>query len=529
MKTNLLKVTLTCLVTLGAITEGLLGASNALADVSSLEVNSLDANAQSDKLVTQARRLIVDALPEERERAHESLIQAIRLSPSHIEAYAELSRFTLWQVSMKLMKPYALAQTASLARQVRDLDPNRPLGNYLLCEMMMALGQSKPALQLFEATRAEYPNHKDTAAFEARFYSESNPDQSLAAASRALGLGVSMDALSPAITVALENKSKQQSLDLVTNLKAFTSVYPDRWIWHRIGLALRDSRKYDEARTAFQKAIDLGNTVESRLHLGILYYENLGSPQSATAELETLLAVLKSKPGMSATALALVKSHLALAQLKAGEIEQAASYARSSFLSSPENEGIVTSILIEFEKAGKVDALERPLKELMLANPLLDFGHILLSQIASRGNDHVAADRHLTNAIAVRPERDDLYAARALTRYARKEFSFALQDFERAIRISPDQGSHYYNRACMLALLGRAGEAVASLREAVLLDSSFAAHARSDADFAQLRKEKNYEPELRELGVLEPQRTAPVDGAITAGTTASAESSGEAP
>ena len=72
MKTILLKVTLTCLVTLGATTGGLLGTSKALANV-----NALEAKAQSDKLVTQARRLIVDALPEERERAHESLIQAI--------------------------------------------------------------------------------------------------------------------------------------------------------------------------------------------------------------------------------------------------------------------------------------------------------------------------------------------------------------------------------------------------------------------------------------------------------------------
>lgn len=524
MKTVLLKVILTVLVTFGTSNGRSLGSPKALA-----APLSLDARAQSDQLLQEARKLIVDALPEERERAHETLIEAIRLTPSHVEAHAELSRFMLWQVSMRMVKPDALAQTAALARQVRDLDPNRPLGNYLLCEMMMALGQPKPALQLFEATRAEYPNHRDTAAFEARFFSESKPDEALAAAARALSLGVSMDALSPAITVALENKSKQQASDLGADLKAFAMVYPDRWIWHRIGIALRDQRKFEEAKTAFLRAIELGNSVESRLHLGILYYENLGAPESATTELETLLAILRSKPAMSPAALALVNSHLALAQLKAGQMENAATYARRSFLSSPESDGIVNSILLEFEKAGKIDALQKPLQELVRANPLIDYGHILLSQIATRRNDHIAAERHLSNAIAVRPERDDLYASRALSRYARKDFLFALQDFDRAIRLSPDQGSHYYNRACMLALLGRSSEAIASLREAVLLDSSFARHARIDSDFAKLRQEKAVEPELRELGVLEPQRSAPGDGAITAGTTASADSEVPAP
>lgn len=464
---------------------------------------ALDARAESDRLVTGARRLIVDALPEDRLVAQDMLIDAIRLSPRHTDAYAELSRFTLWQVSMRFLKPYALAQAAVLARHVRELDPSRPLGNYLLCEMMLALGQSKAAAELFEATRKDFPNHSDTAVFEARYFSESDPTRSLSSATKALAAGVDMDSLSPAISVALEQISQGDAERLSRDLKSFVTVYPDRWLWHRMGLSYREAKQFSDARRSLERAIALGNSVESRLHLGIMLYQDLGAPDAATAEFGKLLDTLRVKSTPRPLAVALVESHLALAQLKAGRANVAARHAQDSLMNSPSDETLVANLVEAFDKANALSELEGPLEKLVVANPEAAAGHIILSQIASRRKDSATALRHMSNAIAISPERDDLFAARALFRYEMSNYLLALADFERAIELRPDAGVHYYNRACMLALLGRQQEALSSLREAVLLDGQFAKHARTDKDLVSVLSAKEFAGELLELGVVE--------------------------
>lgn len=467
----------------------------------------LDAWSKSDQLVSQARKMIVDALPEDRLKAQDLLIEAIRISPHHTNAYAELSRFLLWQVSMRFLKPHALAQAATLARHVRELEPARPLGNYLLCEMMLALGQGKAAEVLFDQTRKEFPNHPDTAVFEARYFSESNPARALSSATKALALGVDMDSLSPAISLALENLAAGDPTRLSEDLKSFVTVYPDRWLWHRMALSYREANKHREAQSAFERAIALGNTIESRLHLGILFYEHLRQPDAATTTLEQLLAELKSKPSARPLAIGLVESHMVMAHLSANRLNKAASHADQAFQKSPHDEALVATLVHEFGKKDALALLEPPLAALVRANPEAAAGHIVLSQIAAQRKDHGLAARHMTNAIAIRPERDDLYAARALARYEMLDFALALRDFDRALELRPDVAVHHYNRACMLALLGRASDAMRSLREAVVLDAQFVAHARTDKDLASLRTRQDFVAELTELGILQASTT----------------------
>ncbi len=467
---------------------------------------TLEAKAKSEKLLHEARRLIVDALPEDREYAQDLLIESIRVSPHHVDAYAELSRFILWQVSMRYLKPFRLAQAAELARHVKEMAPERPLGNYLICEMMVALGQSEKALELFESTRSQYPKHPDTYAFESRFFSESNPERSIDAAMNALRSGVSMDALSPAITVAFEAQSKILNESLSNNLSSFAQIYPDRWIWHRAAQSYTEEKNFESARDAYQEAIRLGNTIESRLHLGILYYESLGKPELAKQELQTLLTYLESKSRSRPVAHSLVQSHLSIAHLSTGHVKEATESSTKVFQTTPNEIAMLASLIDEFEKHDQLASLEPGLVELTRLNPLLDFVHIILAQVATRRKDHSQAEHHLSNAIAVNPDRDDLYAARALSRYEQKNYEFALADFDRAIERGPQQGAHHYNRACMLSMLGRTDEALTSLKEAILIDSSFAELAAADGDLAPLRATQSLRSQLVRLGVLDRER-----------------------
>lgn len=463
---------------------------------------TVQASRESGALLGEARKLIVDALPEDRDYAEHLLVDAIRMAPQNVDAFAELSRFVLWQVSMRYLRPHQLAKAATLARHVKELAPERPLGNYLISEMMMALGQSKKGMDLFESTRTHMPEHPDTLAFEARFYSEKDPDRAIRSAVKALRRGVPMDSLSPALAVAFEEHAKMNGTSLADHLGNFVQVFPDRWLWHRVAQAYNDDHNYIEARNAFNQAIKLGNDVESRLQLGILLYEHLNDPFSAVETLTELLSYLTHKERKRPLALALVRSHLAASELHLGNHEKASQLATEVFLTTPENESMIASVIDEFEKRGKLEALEPGLLALVSTNPLLDFAHIILAQISTHKQAHEGAAEHLSNAIAVTPDRDDLYAARALVRYQLKNFAFALADFERAIEMSPNQAAHHYNRACMLALLGRTDEAMRSLKEAILIDSSFAELARTDSDLSDVRSTTHYSEQLHQLGVI---------------------------
>jgi tetratricopeptide (TPR) repeat protein len=470
---------------------------------------TVQGNRNSEALLEEARKLMIDSLPEDRDYAEQLLVDVIRMSPHNVDAYAELSRFILWQVSMRYLRPHQLARAASLARHVNELAPERPIGTYLVSEMMMALGQSKQGMDLFESAQKSLPNHPDTLLFEARFYSEREPERAIHSAVAALRLGVPMDSLSPAIAAAFEHHAQTHKSQLAQSLKSFVQIYPDRWLWHRAAQAHLAASQYSEARMAFEEAIKLGNEVESRLQLGILLYEHLDQPAAARTVLNDLLEHLSQRERKRPLALALVRSHLALAELELGHTDAAGSLAAEVFLTTPSNEPMISSVVGEFEKRNKLDVLEPGLRTLVSVNPLLDAAHIILAQISSRKRDHKAVVEHLSHAIAITPDRDDLYAARALARYELKNFEFALADFERAIDIGPTQATHHYNRACMLALLGRTDEALASLREAILMDASFAEMARTDSDLVSLRTSPRHGSQLLQLGVLgEPKQDA---------------------
>lgn len=484
-----------------ALTVLLTGPWPALRAEASIPVRLSDTQ-QSEILVQEARRLIVDALPEDREKAESLLLEAIRVNPQNVDAYAELSRFVLWQVSMRYLKPFHLSQAATLSRHVKEMAPRRPLGNYLVAEMMIALGQNKEAIDLHEQTRAAFPNHPDTLTFDARFYSVQNPQRSVSSAIQALSQGVSMDTLSPAITAAFETISGEDRRFLAESLVKFSAVYPDRWLSHRAALAYAESDDYKSAARYYLKAIAQGNEVESRLHLGVLQYEKLGKPLASISTLEKLIEVLQIRERRRSNAISLVNSHLALAHLGADQPQQAADSATRTFMESPEESSLIASLIDEFESRGQLSLLEPGLRKLALVNPLLDYVHIALAQLSSKREQSEQAVTHLSSAIAVSPDRDDLYAARGLARYKLQAFASALADFERAVTMSPEEGAHHYNRACMLSLLGREEEALSSLKAAILLDGTFVELAKKDDDLKALRVHQDSASELAELGVL---------------------------
>jgi tetratricopeptide (TPR) repeat protein len=455
----------------------------------------------SDKLVGKALTFIVDGFGDDRNRIENLLIEATRISPRSSEAYATMARYILWQIGNGMRDPTEIFVASQLALQVKDLEPHRPLGDYLVSEVQLALGQSQQAQNTYAATKRNFPEHQDTYAFEARFLCESDPQKALDSAQKALAGGHSMDDLSPSIVQALTvlNKSKVGLGDAISR---FASVYPDRWILHRAAKAYIDENQFDKAQNGFRSAIRSGNTLESRLQLGILEYTRMNNASAGIKTLEDLRREISVHEAVKSEAFMIVTAHLALAHLSAGNAQMAALEAGKAMRAGVSQVAIIVGLFEEFQKQKLGHTLEPTLKIVAQENPFLEYVHINLGNLATSRKEYVVAIEHFTHAIALSPERDDLYSARAHAKYSDLAYGDALKDFEFAIRYRPDQASHHYNKACMLSLLGRKQEAIVSLREALLMNRGLKDLARTDADLAELRHDNSLESQLISLGVV---------------------------
>ncbi|MCZ6535269.1 MAG: tetratricopeptide repeat protein, partial [Chloroflexi bacterium] len=85
------------------------------------------------------------------------------------------------------------------------------------------------------------------------------------------------------------------------------------------------------------------------------------------------------------------------------------------------------------------------------------------------------------------------------------EHDSAIQDFDRALKLSPDYALAYYNRACAYSLKGEVGSLSEDLKKAVSLNPEFLQDAKEDNDLAWARENI---PEVRRLLGLDTDRNS---------------------
>jgi len=192
---------------------------------------------------------------------------------------------------------------------------------------------------------------------------------------------------------------------------------------------------------------------------------------------------------------------MAFAQLAANNTDKAKYHAGKAISLSVNNEARVNQIIDTFKNENKLAAIEPQLLKLVLSNPLLEEAHLALAIIATQSKNYLATVEHLSSAIALAPERDDLYSARGQALYLDTQYETALQDFEYAIKQKPDYAPYHYNKACLLSLLGRKSEAFESLKTALIINQSLKEQAVDDTDLDNLRFDQEYETRLAQLGI----------------------------
>ncbi len=457
------------------------------------------AQQSAARLVLDAQRLLADAIPEERNSAEEKLIEATRVCRSCPDAYAALSRIWLTDYTLGRAGISALQKAATMAEIVKELTPDSPTGEYLGVEVLLTIGRHSEAFKLYSSAKSAYPEHVETDAFEARLWSEVDPDRSLKAAQSALSKGYPLQELSAWIGNAIvKSVGEDASGDA---LSRFAEVYPDRWLWHRAAMAYVEDKSLGKAKHAFEKAIQLGNLLESELQLAIIEYQHLKMFESAVSRLDRLNSRVRSSSTLGSESLALVETHLAFAHLEANNSGKAQTHAGNAINLSVNNEARVNQIIDTFKGENKLAVIAPELLSLVSKNPLLEEAHLALAIVATQSKNYVATVEHLSAAIALAPERDDLYSARGQALYLDTQYETALQDFEYAIKQKPDYAPYHYNKACLLSLLGRKSEAFESLKTALVINQELRIQAVDDTDLDNLRFDQEYETKLAQLGI----------------------------
>jgi TolB-like protein/Flp pilus assembly protein TadD len=163
------------------------------------------------------------------EVAIELFRQATRLDPEFALAYCGLSE-AYWTIGIRDHEAAALEEAESQARHALELDTELPAAHVAVARILRDTGRSSESIAELERILADHPK----------------PDE----AQRELG------------------RSYEQAGDLKAAESAFrgaTVVAPDNWYnWNSLGAFLHQLGRYDEARAAFARAVDLAPSSVSK-------------------------------------------------------------------------------------------------------------------------------------------------------------------------------------------------------------------------------------------------------------------------
>ena len=188
-------------------------------------------------------------------------------------------------------------------------------------------------------------------------------------------------------------------------------------------------------------------------------------------------------------------THLALALIiqnkNPNEVTEAAVRAVAD---SSDQETTLVAILAAYRRHSSTKNLIAFLESLEDAAPGLHLAYALKAEtLSEKLGRHQDATKAFTNAITLEPSRSEYYNGRGLAWMGVGKLDFALEDFENASAVNPDDASARYNIACAQARLGMKEEALNSLARALSLDEQLAATARSDSDLSSLRSDRRFQ------------------------------------
>ncbi|MES2615675.1 MAG: hypothetical protein V4591_09690 [Bdellovibrionota bacterium] len=350
----------------------------------------------------EAQKIISNLLPGEEDRAEKILINCIRINPNNLDSILELAGFIERQVSTGDKNIHEIHKSLALVSQAYTLAPRNPKVRYAMAHLLATVGQYEESQMLYEKTMEEFPLNKETLVEKAKFLTEKNSDEAVKTIAEAIRLGTSVDSVADILLSCIRLKNDEASYS--ASLEATAEQFHSKLLYHKLGLAYLDEKKYLQSAAAFKRSIELGDSINSKLQLAIIQYEYLKDFKNSFLNFESLLAEIKQKETISNAAQSLVYSHYSLALYLNNRINEASRAAVQVALNSYEKNDYLKSLMYEYKSRGAITVLQ-PALELAISNdPTFDLAHAYLAEIYKQTKDYTKALYEMDAAIALNPD-----------------------------------------------------------------------------------------------------------------------------
>lgn len=447
--------------------------------------------------VTSLEESIATANEPELSRLEVIIARAIQKEPSNFSANYLMSTLLLKMFSTDPSSYTLLRQSTELASQTYDLDPTSDLGISALGNILEVSGDSARGLALFdEASRSgihfTWRSNLVKAKLLASAGNNVKSDEILDLLRVVLNdPRSSTKMVSPLLADVLKLKDKDLGLTgQIADLQTWSKLCPSVEMSLELGVAFALDKQYSEAYLEYESILKRSpKNTEALTSQGII---SAGNHDLKGAIIKFSDAIASSPDAaMASTA----KIHLALALIEQNTNPTAANLAAMDAIqSSQDRDGALVTILTAYRQANPTEMPVAMLINLQEAVPGIALGHAILAEMLGEGLHHYdEATVSFTNAISLDPGRSEFYNGRGIAWMGLSSLEAALEDFETAAEVDPQDASARYNRACAQARLGQRDDALESLRQSFELDIRLQEVAKSDLDLVSLRSETRFD------------------------------------
>jgi tetratricopeptide (TPR) repeat protein len=158
----------------------------------------------------------------------------------------------------------------------------------------------------------------------------------------------------------------------------------------------------------------------------------------------------------------------------------------------PGNTGILFFRVFMKAEYGHNEEALTDVDKLIKMQPDSGINWLAKGQILHAMNRYREALEAFDKSLALGPERVDIYGMKAATLIKLEKFDEALTTANIGIGLSPGNSAAIYNRACIYSLKGDKANALADLKQAIGMRSSFKANALKDEDFKSLWEDEEF-------------------------------------
>jgi len=95
-------------------------------------------------------------------------------------------------------------------------------------------------------------------------------------------------------------------------------------------------------------------------------------------------------------------------------------------------------------------------------------------------------------AIKIDPNNVVIYSNKGIALKNLGKYEEAIQEYDKALAIDPNYARAWYNKSCDLAPMGNIDDSLKNLEQAIRLDKSYIESARTDKDFDSIRNDKRF-------------------------------------